>query len=47
MTETPSDTIAPPLPMRELAWRSGWIVVRLLAAYCLAKQVSPFFYQQF
>lgn len=35
------------LPTRELAWRSCWIVVRLLMAYCLAKQVSPFFYQQF
>ena len=42
----PQDS-APPMPMREVAWRTGWIVVRLLAAYCLALQVSPFFYQQF
>lgn len=35
------------LTRRELASRSVWIVVRLLAGYCLAEQVSPFFYQQF
>ena len=36
-----------PLPHRELAWRTAWIAARLLAGYCLAKQVSPFFYAQF
>jgi hypothetical protein len=27
--------------------RALWIVVQLIAAYCLANQVSPFFYQRF
>ena len=31
----------------ELILRSAWIFVQLAAAYLLAEQVSPFFYQQF
>jgi len=27
--------------------RGLWVVVQLVAAYCLANQVSPFFYQRF
>ena len=31
----------------EVAIRSLWIVIQIGAAYLLAEQVSPFFYQQF
>jgi hypothetical protein len=31
----------------EIALRSLWICVQVAAAYLLAEQVSPFFYQQF
>jgi hypothetical protein len=39
-------------PVAELpAWqfwlRSLWIIVMIVAAYCMANQVSPFFYQRF
>jgi hypothetical protein len=27
--------------------RALWVVVQLIAVYCLANQVSPFFYQRF
>jgi hypothetical protein len=27
--------------------RCSWIVIRLIAVYLLANQVSPFFYQRF
>lgn len=47
MTETLPSAKPPALTTRTIAWRTAWIVVRLLASYCLAKQVSPFFYQQF
>jgi hypothetical protein len=39
-----------PVPdMRPLAFygRCVWIVIRLALAFCLANQVSPFFYQRF
>ncbi len=40
------------LPLSEKpAWtfygRVLWVVVRLIAVYCFANQVSPFFYQRF
>ncbi len=39
-------------PIADMPWwmfylRCIWIVVQLAAAYCLANQVSPFFYQRF
>lgn len=36
-----------PMPAREVALRSLWIMIQLFAVYLLAEQVSPFFYQQF
>lgn len=47
MPVTAPEEEQPPISASALTWRAGWIVVRLLASYCLAKQVSPFFYQQF
>ena len=41
---------ARPVPdMQPMAFygRCAWIVIRIVAAYCLANQVSPFFYQRF
>jgi hypothetical protein len=35
------------VPQTELLLRSAWIVIQVIAAYLLAEQVSPFFYQQF
>lgn len=37
----------PGMPARRFYARCVWIVVQILAAYCLANQVSPFFYQRF
>ena len=37
----------PDMPARTFYLRCLWIVVQILAAYCLANQVSPFFYQRF
>lgn len=37
----------PGVPLLRLLLTTLWIAVRLLAAYVMAKQVSPFFYQQF
>lgn len=39
-------------PVPDMPWwmfflRCAWIVLQLIAAYCLANQVSPFFYQRF
>lgn len=31
----------------EFLLRSVWVVLQISAAYCLADQVSPFFYQRF
>jgi hypothetical protein len=31
----------------EFGLRCVWVVIELAAAYCLADQVSPFFYQRF
>ncbi|WP_426266374.1 hypothetical protein [Sphingomonas sp. LHG3443-2] len=31
----------------EFLLRTAWIVIQVIAAYLLAEQVSPFFYQQF
>lgn len=31
----------------EFSLRCIWIVFQILASYCLANQVTPFFYQQF
>lgn len=36
-----------PLEPRELAWRFGWIAVRLVLVYALATEFQPFFYQAF
>jgi hypothetical protein len=36
-----------PIPWWEFGLRCVWIVLQLMAAYCLANQVSPFFYQRF
>jgi hypothetical protein len=37
----------PDMPWWQFYLRCAWVVLRLLAAYCLAEQVSPFFYQRF
>lgn len=39
-------------PIADMPWwqfylRCTWIVLQLIVAYCLADQVSPFFYQRF
>lgn len=44
---TSSGAAEPPMSARELALRSLKIVLELFAVYCMAEQVSPFFYQQF
>lgn len=47
---SPSHTadVAKPEPGKlEIAVRCFWICVQVFAAYLLAEQVSPFFYQQF
>jgi hypothetical protein len=35
------------MPWGEFALRCTWVVIQFFAAYCLANQVSPFFYQRF
>ncbi len=35
------------IPWWEFGLRCIWVVLQFLAAYCLANQVSPFFYQRF
>jgi hypothetical protein len=41
--------LLPPAEIRGWTFyvRGLWVVIQLVAAYCLAKQVSPFFYQRF
>jgi hypothetical protein len=35
------------MPWWEFGMRCIWVVLQLAAAYCLANEVSPFFYQRF
>jgi hypothetical protein len=35
------------IPWWEYGLRCIWVVLQLFAAYCLANEVSPFFYQRF
>ena len=40
-------TPIPGMPAWKFYLRCAWIVVQIVAAYCLANQVNPFFYQRF
>ncbi len=40
-------TPIPDMPGWQFYLRCAWVVLHLLVAYCLADQVSPFFYQRF
>jgi hypothetical protein len=37
----------PDMPIWMFYLRTAWIALQLIAAYCLANQVSPFLYQRF
>jgi hypothetical protein len=37
----------PSIPIWRFYLRCIWIAMQLIAVYCLANQVSPFFYQRF
>ena len=37
----------PDMPWWQFFLRCLWIAVQLIAVYCLANQVGPFFYQRF
>lgn len=47
MFETVKSWILPPADVPSFYPRVLWVVVRLIAAYLLANQVNPFFYQRF
>jgi hypothetical protein len=37
----------PDMPLWMFYLRCVWILLQIIAAYCLANEVSPFFYQRF
>lgn len=37
----------PDIPVAAFWIRCFWVVVQLVAVYCLTNQASPFFYQRF
>ena len=41
------EAVSAPVSQIAFAFRTLWIVLQTSAAYLLAEQVSPFFYQQF